>query len=158
MPCTLGRGAGVSDPREESSERVPASPERVLLPEKGVKELADRLTEYLTRIELADTPEVMGQVLDDILTQCGGIPEQMDAPDALDEIVNHQLAVTMAFQLGRLAGRSPQLVERFVQEAFEKWGILHLDSDSEVTVEDFDHLAERVLPKLRRWRYYLEGE
>ena len=129
-----------------------------LLPEEGVKELADRLTEYMTRIELADIPEVLEQVLDDFLIQCGGIPDDLDDPDAFERIVNVQLAVTLAFQLGRLAGRSPHLVERFTQEAFEKWGTFHLDKDTEVTIEDFDRLAERVLPKLRRWRYYLGRE
>ena len=129
-----------------------------LLPEEGVKELADRLTEYMTRIELADIPEVLEQVLDDFLIQCGGIPDDLDDPDAFERIVNNQLAVTLAFQLGRLAGRSPHLVERFTQEALEKWGTFHLDKDTEVTIEDFDRLAERVLPKLRRWRYYLGRE
>ena len=73
-------------------------------------------------------------------------------------IVNGQLATTLAFQLGRLAGRSPQLVERIVQEAFEKWGTLVLENDTEVSEDDIDRLAERVLPKLRRWRYYLGRE
>ena len=127
-----------------------------LLPESGVKELADRLTEYMTQIELADVSEVMGQVLDNFMIQCGGIPEELDAPEVLDEIVRSQLSVTLAFQLGRLSGRSPQLVERFVREAFERWGSQELDDDAEVSVEDFDHLAERVLPKLRRWRFQLD--
>ena len=112
----------------------------------------------MTQIELTDIPEALEQVLDDFLMQCGGIPEEVDAPDAFDQIVNNQLAVTLAFQLGKLAGRAPQLVERFIQEAFEKWGALELDNDAEVTVEDFNQLAEKVLPKLRRWRYYLDRE
>lgn len=145
----------------ETEDREPHDPpgrDADLLPEEGVKELADRLTEYMTRIELADIPEVLEQVLDDFLIQCGGIPDDLDDPDAFERIVNVQLAVTLAFQLGRLAGRSPHLVERFTQEAFEKWGTFHLDKDTEVTIEDFDRLAERVLPKLRRWRYYLGRE
>ena len=129
-----------------------------LLPGEGVKDLADRLTEYMTQIELADIPEALEQVLDDFLVQCGGIPDEMDDPDALDRIVNAQLSVTLAFQLGRLAGRSPQLVEHFMSEAFQKWGTLQLERDTEVKVEDFDRLSEMVLPKLRRWRYYLDRE
>ena len=140
----------------ESTNGVPPAPDGSLLPEQGVKELADRLTEYMTQIELADISEILEQVLDDFLIQCGGIPEELDAPDAFDQIVQNQLAVTLAFQLGRLAGRAPQLVDSFIQEALEKWGRLHLDNDAEVTVEDFSQLAEKVLPKLRRWRYYLD--
>ena len=130
----------------------------MLLPGEGVEDLSDRLTQYMTRIGLADIPEALEQVLDDYLVQCSGIPEELDSPDALDQILNNQLAVTLAFQLGRLAGRSPYLVDRFLKEAFEKWGALELDGDAEVTVEDFNRMAERVLPKLRRWRSYLERE
>ena len=81
----------------------------------------------------------------------------MDAPDALDQIVSRQLAVSLAFQLGQLEGRSPQLVDRFVQEAFDSRGELELDNDAEVRVEDFNQMAEKVLPKLRRWKYQLES-
>ena len=143
--------------REENSN-IPPRPAGPLLSEDGVKELADRLTEYMTQIELTDVPEVLEQVLDDFLMQCGGIPEELDSPDACDQIVNSQLAVTLAFQLGRLEGRSPQLVEGFIREAFEKWGALQLDNETEITVEDFNQIVERVLPKLRRWRYYLDQE
>jgi len=137
---------------------IPHRRDEALLPLEGAKELADRLTEYMTQIELADIPAVLEQILDDFLMQCDGIPEELDDPDAFDRIVNLQLATTLAFQLGRLSGRAPQLVERFVQEAFKKWGVLHLDKDTEITVEDFNQLAEKVLPKLRRWRYYLDRE
>ena len=143
---------------EDRDSYDPPGRDADLLPEGGIKELADRLTEYMTRIELADIPEVLEQVLDDFLIQCSGIPDDLDDPDAFERIVSNQLAVTLAFQLGRLVGRSPQLVERFTQEAFEKWGTFHLDKDTEVTIEDFNQLAERVLPKLRRWRYYLGRE
>ena len=132
--------------------------DRVLLPEAGVKELADRLTEYMTKIELADISEALEQVLDDYLVQCEGIPDDLDAPDAFERIVNVQLAVTLAFQLGRLSGRAPQLVERFIRETFEKWGSLSLENETEVSLEDFNELTEKVLPKLRRWRYYLDRE
>ena len=134
------------------------SPGEALLPQLGVKELSDRLTEYMTRIGQIDIPEVLGQVLDDFLIQCSIIPEELDAPDALDQIVSRQLAVSLAFQLGQLAGRSPQLVDRFVREAFDSRGKLELDNDAEVKVEDFSQLAEKVLPKLRRWKYQLEGQ
>ena len=154
--CPMGVDMSKGDAWD--AEGVPVPPDGALLPERGVRELTDRLTEYMTRIELADMPEVLEQVLDDFLIQCDGIPEELDDPDAFDQIVNNQLAVTLAFQLGRLAGRAPQLVERFIQEAFEKWETLHLENHTEVTVEDFNQLAEKVLPKLRRWRYYLERE
>ncbi len=143
---------------EAGDRELPIASDEALLPEKGVKKLADQLTEYMTRIELADIPDVLEQVLDDFLMQCGAIPDEMDAPDAFDQIINNQLAVTLAFQLGRLAGRSPHLVDRFIQEAFQKWGTLPLDNETEVTVEDFNQLAERVLPKLRRWRYQFDNE
>lgn len=125
------------------------------LPTEGVKALSDRLTEYMTEIELAGTPEAIEQVLDDFLTQCGTLPEELDGPDALDQVVNAQLSVTLAYQLGRLSGRAPHLVERFLHEAIERWGTVELDEETEVKVEDFGHMAERVLPKLRRWRRYL---
>ena len=137
---------------------APAGRDGSLLPEGGVKELADRLTEYLTKIELVEIPEALEQVLDDFLMQCGGIPQDLDAAEAFDQIVNNQLMVTLAFQLGRLTGRSPQLVDRFIEEEFEKWGSLNLDDETEVTAEDFDQMTEKVLPKIRRWRYYTDRE
>jgi hypothetical protein len=143
---------------EEGPERSSSLPDDSLLPEDGVKELSDRFLEYMTEIELADIPEAMEQVLDDFLMQCGGIPEEMEGPEVFDQIVNHQLAVTLAFQLGRLSGRAPQLVERFIQEALDKWGSIHLENETEVTAEDFSRMTERVLPKLRRWRSYLDRE
>ena len=142
---------------ESGDTGLPTGLDEALLPEKGVKELADQLTEYMTRIGQVDIPEVLGQVLDDFLLQCSVIPEELDAPDALDQIVSRQLAVSLAFQLGQLEGRSPQLVDRFVQEAFDSRGELELDNDAEVRVEDFNQMAEKVLPKLRRWKYQLES-
>ena len=127
-----------------------------LLPSEGVQDLSDKLTQYMSEIGLADVSEVLEQVLDDYLTQCSCIPDDLDSPDAMDQIVNAQLAVTLAFQLGRLSGRSPQLVDRFFNEALDRWGSVELDSDDEIKVEDFANLAERVLPKLRRWRTYLD--
>ena len=140
-----GRGPG-AQPKEEDGP---------LLPMEGVKALSDRLTQYMTEIGLAGTPEAIEQVLDDFLTQCGILPEELDAPDALDQVVNAQLSVTLAYQLGRLSGRAPHLVERFLREAVERWGAVELDDVAEVKVEDFANMAERVLPKLRRWRRYL---
>ena len=102
----------------EDRYTAPAGPGG-LLPESGVKDLTDRLTEYMTEIELADVPAVLEQVLE---------------------------------------GRAPHLVERFVEEALEKWGHIHLEDETQVTDEDLEQLVERVLPKLRRWRYYLGRE
>ena len=150
------RGTEMADTADKGHS-APGGP-WALLPEEGVKELADRLTEYMTEIEMTDLPAVLEQVLDDFLVQCDGVPEDLEASDAVDRIVNGQLAVTMAYHLGRLEGRAPQLVERFVQEALEKWGHIHLEDETRVTDEDLDQLVERVLPKLRRWRYYLGRE
>ena len=88
----------------------------LVLPEEGVVDLTDQLTEYMTEIELGGLPDIIGQVLDDFLDQCGGIPEDLSDPDAFEEITRNQLAVTLAYQLGRLEGRSPQIVRRLIQQ------------------------------------------
>ena len=95
--------------------------EGLVLPAEGVEDLTDQLTQYMTEIELGGLTDIMGQVLDDFLDQCGGIPEDLSDPSAFDRITGGQLAVTLAYQVGRLEGRSPQIVERLVRQAVEKW-------------------------------------
>ena len=76
----------------------------LVLPDQGIVELADKLTGYMTEIQLGGLPDVIGQVLDDFLEQCGGMPEDLTHPDAFNQITRNQLAVTLAYQLGRLEG------------------------------------------------------
>ena len=73
-----------------------ASPEYhgMVLPEDGVVELTDKLTGYMTEIELGGLPDIMGQVLDDFLEQCGGMPENLKDSDAFEQITRNQLSVT----------------------------------------------------------------
>ena len=50
----------------------------VLMPEDGIIDLTDKLTGYMTEIELGGLPDILGQVLDDFLEQCGGMPEDFE--------------------------------------------------------------------------------
>ena len=85
-----------------------------VLPPDGVEDLTDKLTGFMYEIELGGLSDIIGQVLDDFLEQCGGMPDDLMARDAFEQISRGQLAVTLAYQLGRLEGRSPQLVENLV--------------------------------------------
>jgi hypothetical protein len=96
----------------------------LVLPDAGVVELTDSLTEYMTEIELGELPDIIGQVLDDFIDQAGGMPEDLRDSDAFDVITVNQLAVTLAYQVGRLEGRSPQIVNRLIKEAVEKCATL----------------------------------
>lgn len=129
----------------------------LILPEPGVEELADKLTQYLTEIELGGMSDIIGQVLDDFLAQCGGMPEDLDTPSAFDQITNNQLAVTLAYQLGRLEGRSPQIVRLLVQQVVEKWGAHRIQESPEISPEDLRSPKELVFPRLRRLRYQEAG-
>ncbi len=40
----------------------------MVLPEEGVTDLTDKLTEYMTEIELGGMPDILGQVLDDFIS------------------------------------------------------------------------------------------
>ena len=131
--------------------------EGLILPDEGIIELADKLTGYMTEIQLEGTPDVIGQVLDDFLEQCGGMPEDLTDPDAFDQITRNQLAVTLAYQLGRLEGRSPQVVRLLVQQAIEKWGSRPVDDSPDISDEDLKRPKELVYPRLRRLEY-LEPE
>ncbi len=125
----------------------------VVLPEEGVVELTDRLTEYMTEIELGGMTDIIGQVLDDFIDQSGSMPEDLRDSDAFEEITCSQLAVTLAYQLGRLEGRSPQIVRRLVQEAVEKWEARPISDALDISDNDLRRPKELVYPRLRRLEY-----
>jgi len=125
----------------------------LVLPDAGVVDLADKLTGYLTEIELGGLPDIIAQVLDDFLEQCGGIPEDLNEPAAFEQITRNQLAVTLAYQLGRLEGRSPQVVTALIQQAIDKWGARPVNQSADISEEDLKHPKEQVYPRLRRLEY-----
>ncbi len=135
-----------SAPQEEELDGV-------VLPEKGVEDLTDKLTEYMTEIELEGLPDIIGQVLDDFIDQSGSMPEDLRDPSVFDQITSHQLAVTLAYQLGRLDGRSPQVVRLLIQQAIEKWGARQVGDTDVISDADMASPKERVFPRLRRVSY-----
>ena len=137
------------DPNEASGMDL----EGLLLPDKGIEELTDKLTGYMTEIELGGLSDIIGQVLDDFLDQCGGMPEDLNDSSAFDQITRNQLAVTLAYQLGRLEGRSPQVVNLLVKQAIATFGVLNLEEPPDITAEDFKNPKESVYPRLRRLEY-----
>ncbi len=124
-----------------------------VLPEDGVADLSDQLMGYLTEIELGGLPDVIGQVLDDFLEQCGGMPEDLADPSAFDQITRNQAAVTLAYQLGRLEGRSPQVVRTLIQQAIDKWGARPVAESPVISDEDFQRPKELLYPRLRQLEY-----
>ncbi len=127
--------------------------EGLVLPAEGVEDLTDQLTQYMTEIELGGLTDIMGQVLDDFLDQCGGMPEDLSDSAAFDRITGGQLAVTLAYQIGRLEGRSPQIVERLVRQAVEKWRARDLVTSEEISDADLRNPKELVYPRLRRMQF-----
>jgi hypothetical protein len=125
----------------------------VVLPEEGVVDLTDQLTEYMTEIELGGMYDIIGQVLDDFIDQSGGMPENLRDDTAFDQITSGQLAVTLAYQLGRLEGRSPQIVERLIRQAVEKWEARPVGDALEISEQDMRRPKELVYPRLRRMEY-----
>ena len=125
----------------------------LLLPAEGVEDLTDQLTQYMTEIELGGLTDIMGQVLDDFLDQCGGMPEDLTDPAAFDRITGGQLAVTLAYQVGRLEGRSPQIVSRLVQQAVEKWQARPMPDSAEISDRELANPKELVYPRLRRLQF-----
>ena len=125
----------------------------LVLPEDGIVELTDKLTGYMTEIDLGGLPDIIGQVLDDFLEQCGGMPEDLSDPSAFDQITRNQLAVTLAYQLGRLEGRSPQVVRLLIQQAIDSWGAHELEESPDISDEDCRRPKELVYPRLRRLEY-----
>ena len=132
-----------------------ASPEYLgmVLPEDGVVDLTDKLTGYMTEIELGGLPDIMGQVLDDFLEQCGGMPEDLKDSQAFEQITRNQLSVTLAYQLGRLEGRSPQVVRLLIEEAVKKWGTRPVAESADISDQDLTTPKELVYPLLRRLEY-----
>ena len=124
-----------------------------LLPADGVVDLTDKLTGYMNEIELGGLTDIIGQVLDDFLEQSGGMPEDLTDKDAFEQIGRNQLAVTLAYQLGRLEGRSPQIVKTLVDQAIDKYGALPVDESAEITDEDFKNPKVQVYPRVRRIEY-----
>ena len=137
---------------EHTHEHIPEEVYGVL-PDEGVVELTDNLTGYMYEIELGGLPDIMGQVLDDLLEQSGGMPQNLKADDAFEHITQNQLAVTLAYHLGRLEGRSPQVVQKMMDEAIDKWGIHQLEESDEITDEDLESPKTQVYPRLRRLEY-----
>ena len=125
----------------------------LVLPDEGTIELADKLTGYMTEIQLDGMPDVIGQVLDDFLEQCGGMPDDLTNPGAFDQITKNQLAVTLAYQLGRLEGRSPQVVLMIIRQAIQKWGSRRVVESPNISDEDLQSPKELVYPRLRRLEY-----
>ena len=125
----------------------------LVLPAEGVEDLTDQLTQYMTEIELGGLTDIMGQVLDDFLDQCGGMPEDLSHPSAFDRITGGQLAVTLAYQVGRLEGRSPQIVERLVRQAVEKWRARNLSESEEISDADPARPQGTGLSRLRRMQF-----
>jgi hypothetical protein len=125
----------------------------MVLSEDGVVDLTDQLTGYMTEIELGGLPEIIGQVLDDFLDQCGGMPEDLAGEGAFEQITRNQLSVTLAYQLGRLEGRAPQVVRALIEEAVKKWGTRPMAESSEISDQDLAAPKELVFPRLRRLEY-----
>jgi hypothetical protein len=124
-----------------------------VLPEEGVVHLADQLTGYMTEIELGGLPDIIGQVLDDFLEQCGGMPEDLSDANAFEQITRNQLSVTLAYQLGRLEGRSPQVVRLLIEEAVNRWGARPVAESADISETDLASPKELVYPRLRRLEY-----
>lgn len=127
--------------------------QELVLPAEGVEDLTDQLTQYMTEIELGGLTDIMGQVLDDFLDQCGGMPEDLSDASAFERITGGQLAVTLAYQVGRLEGRSPQIVNRLIRQAVEKWQARALGASEEISDADLRNPKELVYPRLRRLQF-----
>ena len=143
-----------ADPEDGQHEHVHEPHEHYgVLPPDGVVDLTDKLTGFMNEIELGGLSDIIGQVLDDFLEQCGGMPEDLKGRDAFEQISRNQLAVTLAFQLGRLEGRSPHLVDNLVARAIESFGFLPVDESAEITDDDMGNPKVQVYPRVRRMEY-----
>ncbi|MBM3942873.1 MAG: hypothetical protein FJ316_08120 [SAR202 cluster bacterium] len=125
----------------------------MVLPDEGVVDLTDKLTEYMTEIELGGMNDIIGQVLDDFLDQAGSIPDDLHDHGAFEQITRNQLAVTLAYQLGRLEGRAPQVVERLILQAAERWHPRPVGQFADISDADLRQPKELVYPRLRRLEY-----
>ena len=143
-----------SDPESGQHEHVHEMHEHYgVLPSDGVEDLTDKLTGYMYEIEHGGLSDIMGQVLDDFAEQSGGMPEDLKSRDAFEQVSRSQLAVTLAYQLGRLEGRSPQLVENLVARAIASYGFLPVDESEEITDADMENPKVQVYPRVRRMTY-----
>jgi hypothetical protein len=61
--------------------------------------------------------------------------------------------MTLAYQLGRLEGRSPQIVQRLLQQAAERWKARPVAEGIEISDTDLQRPKELVYPRLRRLEY-----
>ena len=138
---------------EEQADAESIELHGMVLPDEGIIELSDKLTGYMTEIQLDGMPDGIGQVLDDFLEQCGGMPEDLTSPEAFDQITRNQLAVTLAYQLGRLEGRSPQVVDLLVRQSIQKWGAQPVRESPDISDDDLEKPKELVYPRLRRLEY-----
>ncbi len=138
---------------DDNSPSIHEESPELVLPEPGVVDLTDKLTEYMTEIELGGMTDIIGQVLDDFIDQSGSMPEDLGDADAFERITCNQLAVTLAYQLGRLEGRSPQIVRRLVQEAVQKWEAKPVADSLDISDSDMLRPKEMVYPRLRRLEY-----
>ncbi len=138
---------------DENPQAINEEFPELVLPEQGVVELTDRLTEFMTEVELGGLPDIIGQVLDDFIDQSGCMPDDLRDTEAFEEITSTQLAVTLAYQLGRLEGRSPQIVRRLIKEAVEKWEARPLAESPDISDNDLRRPKELVYPRLRRLEY-----
>ena len=138
---------------DENPQAINEEFPELVLPEQGVVELTDRLTEFMTEVELGGLPDIIGQVLDDFIDQSGCMPDDLRDTEAFEEITSTQLAVTLAYQLGRLEGRSPQIVRRLIKEAVEKWEARPLTESPDISDNDLRRPKELVYPRLRRLEY-----
>lgn len=136
-------------------DRLGQEPEylEMVLPEEGIVDLTDQLTGYMTEIELGGLPDIIGQVLDDFLDQCGSMPEDLNDEAAFETITRNQLSVTLAYQLGRLEGRSPQVVRLMIEQAVRKWGGRPVGESDQISGPDLANPKELVYPRLRRLQY-----
>ena len=138
---------------EEQADAESIELHGMVLPDEGIIELSDKLTGYMTEIQLDGMPDVIGQVLDDFLEQCGGMPEDLTSPEAFDQITRNQLAVTLAYQLGRLEGRSPQVVDLLVRQSIQILGAQPVGESPDISDDDLEKPKELVYPRLRRLEY-----
>ena len=125
----------------------------LVLPEEGVTDLTDKLTEYMTEIELGGMLDILGQVLDDFIDQAGGMPDDLRDEVAFEQITANQLAVSLAYQLGRLDGRSPQIVRMLIQQAIQKWEARPILESPDISEGDLRRPKELVYPRLRHMEY-----
>ena len=120
-----------------------------ILNEEAVTELSYLILQYMTEIDFKDLPPIIGQILDDFADQSGCLPDDLEKTDAFQAIINAQLAVTLAYQLGRLDGKSPQIIDKLVDEVVSNESLLQLLETTEIGRQDLDKPVEKVYPQLR---------